>query len=135
GSADAGLEAGRRPEKIGRALALEAGEGERPALTEDEIDSPAPSAGDLATLEDRLRGSRDGRARREPALRRAADRHLEDLVVVDVDQRHRADRTPVAEHGSALAELADLAEAMRDVEDRDPVRRRAPHLPEQPVGV
>ena len=52
-----------------------------------------------------------------------------------IELRHRCgdDPLPVAEHGRAIADLVDLLEMVRDVEDRDAALLHPAHALEQPL--
>ena len=44
-------------------------------------------------------------------------------------------QAPVAQHRDAIRQRLDLAQPVRDVEDRDPALAQPPHDPEQPLGL
>ncbi len=65
---------------------------------------------------------------------RAPDHHLHDRVRRHLVPFQRAGAAAVAQHRDAVRELVHLRHAVRDVDDRDPVRAKLADQREQPVG-
>jgi len=63
----------------------------------------------------------------------SAHHRRNESIVVEVGDRRGDDPLPIAEHRRAIADLVDLLEMMRDVEDRDAARLHAAHAFEQPL--
>ena len=63
----------------------------------------------------------------------AADHRGDQAIVIELRHGSGHDPVPVAEHGHAVADLVDLLQVVRDVEDRDAARLDPADAVEQPL--
>ena len=120
-------DAEERLDELGATGALQAGDADDLAGAQLEVDVVDVAVAGAAQLEARLAEHGALLGLGEVRGDRAADHAAHQLVGVELRGRAARDERAVLQHGDGVAEVEDLLQPVRDVEDRDAARLEAAH--------
>ncbi len=125
------VEAEQRLRDLGAAGSHEAGQADHFARAHGKADAFEPAGAREPLHLEALGPRRLPEVLGGDGLEVAADHHLDERALVEAGQGPRGHVGPVAQHGHGIAEMEDLAQAMRDVQARRALGAHAGHEREE----